>query len=212
MIKDSLLRFQKEQKYLIFDTETCNLNLVSQDNLPWEFAWWIVTLDNVIAKRTCLLKWDNIRVGDVAARMTGYYTRDFSTAEKPEDVLAEFDALYYDPQYIPVAHNGLGFDVYIHKTFRTVLGKKADYSPLERFIDTNLYAKAMKLGIEIPEEDRLSFQYKLKSFRQRGLKTSVQALCTEWGYEYDLEQAHNADYDNGRLYLILQKLIKTIEI
>ena len=35
---DDLLRFKKDLKFVIFDFETCNLNLL-QDNDPWQLSF-----------------------------------------------------------------------------------------------------------------------------------------------------------------------------
>ena len=42
-----LLRFNKAQKYMIFDFETCSLNLGSLENKPWQLAFLIIENDKI---------------------------------------------------------------------------------------------------------------------------------------------------------------------
>jgi hypothetical protein len=36
-----MLKDDKKQKYICFDFETCNLNLLSPDNKPWQLSYII---------------------------------------------------------------------------------------------------------------------------------------------------------------------------
>ena len=47
-MNESLLRFKRNQKYIIFDTETEGLNLIKSK--PWQAAWIVVEGDRVIKK------------------------------------------------------------------------------------------------------------------------------------------------------------------
>ena len=40
-MNNHLLRFKKNKKYIVFDYETCGLNLASLDNKPWQLAFLI---------------------------------------------------------------------------------------------------------------------------------------------------------------------------
>jgi len=214
---ENLLRFRKNQKFLLFDTETCNLNLVSDKNVPWEYAWLLCTQDKILESQEYLVQWPDIPISDEAARITGFYQKQHRIpleGKSPEFVLNHFESLLYDESVIPVAHNGFGFDVYIHNIHRKLLGKEEDYSYMPRLLDTNLVAKALKLRVPVPkdEESLESFQYKLYDHVQKGVKTSIRALCADYGFEYDELQAHAALYDVGLMRQILNKLIYEVEI
>ncbi len=221
MIGNELLRFQKDQKYLLFDYETCNLNLCWEKNLPWEYAAWLVTSEKIIEKYIVLINWElmgkRIEVGDQAALLTGYYMkypRLLAEGKHPLEVINEIDKHMYDPNIIPVAHNGLGFDVYIHNTHRRLTGKPTDYSYVKRFLDTNLIAKGLKLEVPLPNnlKDLRSYQYKLYSHIVKGVKTSVKAVCEDFQIPYDETRAHDAEYDCSLLYEILKQLLWKVEI
>lgn len=214
---ENLLRFKKDQKFLLFDTETCNLNLLSTRNVPWEYAWMVCTQKEIISKEEYLVQWPEIPISDDAARITGFYAKQHRIpleGKSPEFVLARFEKLLYDEDIIPVAHNGLGFDVYMHTIHRRLCGKEENYSYIPRFLDTNLVARAKKLKVPVPEDptQRLAWQYKLYANPVKGIKTSIRALCGDYGIEYDEMKAHAAPYDVELLRQILWKLIYEVEI
>ena len=66
-MKESLLRFKKNQKYLLFDYETCNLNLVS-NNKPWQLAFLVVENNKIIESKDYWLKWNDLTVSPEAAQ------------------------------------------------------------------------------------------------------------------------------------------------
>ena len=59
-MKEKLLRFQNEQKYLLFDYETCNLNLIS-GNKPWQLAFMVVEKNKIVDQKDYWLKWDDLQ-------------------------------------------------------------------------------------------------------------------------------------------------------
>jgi len=219
MIGENLLRFNRKQKYLLWDTETASLNLQAKNNLPWEYGWILMTLDGIIEEKEYHVKWPQLKTGEMKIRklvddMTGF-SRKFENYDNwtaPEVVLDEFEKHLYDPSVIPIAHNGLGFDVYMHNTHRKVLGRESDYSYIERFIDTNAVAKGWKLQYNWEGKNRIAAQYQLLDHRVRGMKTSIKALCKEFGIEYDVDRAHHATYDVSLMNQIFRKLINLTEI
>ena len=59
---DTLLRFNKNQKYIVFDTETEGLNLIN--SRPWQIAWLVVKGDKIQEKHDKFIHWPNINVSD----------------------------------------------------------------------------------------------------------------------------------------------------
>ena len=210
----SLLRFNRDQNYMVFDFETCNLNLASLDNKPWQLSFIVAEKGRVTEKLDYWLKWDNLKMSPEAAKITGWTKRKYeSKAVDPSEPLKHFEKYLYDDSYIKVAHNGLGFDVYIHGIYRELLGKKRDFSYLKNFIDTNCLAKAIKANIDYDKNhDLLSWQYKLTQFRKKGLKTSLAQCCKDYDVSFDPKKLHDALYDIQKNYEVFQKLIWNIEI
>ena len=214
MIGENLLRYNKTQRYLIFDCETCNLNLMDTQNVPWQWSWVDCTIQNVINKGNAFVKWPVINISLKVAQMTGFYQHTIDEEGiPPEEALERLDALIYDPQYRLIVHNGLNFDVFLHNIHRRLVGKPTDYSYLDRLIDTNALARAIKLEAKPQkDEDLLAFQYKFANDRTKGIKSSIESLCKEFDIYYDFEAAHDARWDVETLTKIWQKLVWQIEI
>lgn len=219
MIGENLLRFNRKQKFLAYDTESISLSLSSENNIPWEYGWILFNQEGIIEEKEYQLKWPKlgsgeIVVGSVVDQLTGFYRKfeNYENWSDPTTVLDEFEEMLYDDSIIPVAHNGLGFDVYLHNTHRKVLGRPSDYSYIPRFLDTNALAKGWKLQYNFEGKNMIAAQYQLLDHRVRGMKTSVKALCKELNFDYDLSRAHSGLYDCHKLREILLYLIKTVDI
>ena len=214
MIGDNLLRFKPHQKYVVFDCETCNLNLLDVRNCPWQWGWKVCTLKETISESDYLVQWPEIAISKDAQELTGFYQRRVDEEGKsPEFVLAEFEKVLYDPQYLLIAHNALNFDVYLHQIHRKLLGKPINYDYLPRLLDTNALARAWRLNSHPKEgEDRLSFQYKFANLYVKGIKTSLRVLAPEFNIEYDAKAAHDAMYDVRVLHQVWQQLVYKLEI
>ena len=213
MNPDSLLRYDKDQKYMIADCETCHLNLVWPDNKPWQWAWLIATQDNILEEHNYYVKWDKLRVSKKARELTGYTDEKIDQFGKsPKEVLDILDSYIYDETYKLVMHNGLNFDAYIHQIHRRACGKKTDYSYLPRFYDSNYLIKGYKRGVQPrPGESLLAYQYRLCNTPMRGIKTSIETLCKEYGFPYS-KGAHDAIEDVKMLKPIWKKTLQQVEI
>jgi len=212
-MKEQLLRFNNKQKYMVFDFETCSLNLCRKNNKPWQLGFILCEGDKVKKEYDFLIKWDNLEVSADAAKITGFNRKKYDKeAVEPEKVLEFMERYLYDPAYIKLGHNLLGFDVYIHSIFRRALGKKPDYSYLNNLIDTLCIAKAIHKDIKPPKDKLLSWQYKLTSFRQRGMKASITALCKSYDLKFDQRKLHDAIYDVKMNYQIFRRQIWEVEI
>lgn len=210
MIGANLLRFNTEQRYLMWDVETEGLNLFT--SRPWEISYAICTakaIESIVVRR---LNWPNLRVSDEAARITRFNMADhLKRAEDPMVVLKDFESLALDEQYLPAGHNIMGFDGYVYRTWRRALGLPDDISLHHRFIDTNCLFKGYKKGF-VPTGDRFVYQWKLLNYREKGLKSSLGVCCREFGIPYDERQAHDAKYDTQVNHAVLKELIWKIEI
>ena len=86
---EDLLRFKFNQKYVIFDTETEGLNLVTSK--PWQLAWIEAEGKKITKKQNRFLMWDDLNVSEDAAKITGFDKKDYlSKAEHPAVVFKEF--------------------------------------------------------------------------------------------------------------------------
>ena len=126
---EDLLRFKFDQKYVIFDTETEGLNLVSSK--PWQLAWIEAKGKKIIKKQNRFLMWEDLNVSEDAAKITGFSNKDYlSKAEDPAVVFKEFMDLISQDDVIVVGQNILGYDLYMLGVIARNLNTKIDYSSL----------------------------------------------------------------------------------
>lgn len=209
----NLIRFNKDKKFLVFDYETCNLNLVSKDNKPWQLAFLICSSSNILEKHNYLLKWDDLKISDEARKITGFSDSVYQKQSVcPSEVLDKFNSYLYNENYYIVGHNILNFDIYIHNIHQNLCGKPTDYSYLDRCIDTNCLAKAMSLEIEYNQSNLLFWQMKLTNLHRKGIKTNLMSLCEKYKIPFDPKKLHDALYDIEKNFEVFKKLIWSHEI
>lgn len=213
-MKENLLRFKNKQKYIVFDFETCSLNLASFSNKPWQLAFNVYDSGKLIDSQDYFIKWDDLNLSEGARRVTNFnHDLYVSKAVDASGVLSHFEKYLYDPSFLILGHNLLGFDIYIHNIFRKLLGEKTDYSYLPRVLDTLCLAKACHKGIEpCKGEDIFSWQMKLNSFHERGMRLNLAACCKKYGISLDPSRLHDAQYDIQKNYEVFQKIIWELEI
>ena len=118
-MNNDLLRFKKDLNLIVFDYETCNLNLGLDTNKPWQLAFLVIEGGKVTERVDYRLKWDDLEVSPEAAKITGFnkekHDRD---AIDPKIALDHFEKYLYNESFIKAGHNILGFDVYIHNIHR----------------------------------------------------------------------------------------------
>ena len=214
-MKEKLLRFQNEQKYLLFDYETCNLNLIS-GNKPWQLAFMVVEKNKIVDQKDYWLKWDDLEVSPEAAKITGFTKSKYNKkASDPLQALEHFERYLYDDSYIKVGHNLLGFDVYMHNLHRKLVDKnlKPDFSYMNQLVDTLCLAKALKKQIKLSKEDNfLAWQYRLNHLIERGLSCNLKQCCKDFDVDFDEKRLHDALYDINVNYEVFKKMIWEIEI
>tara|TARA_R100000008_G_C3557163_1_gene153877 strand:+ start:226 stop:711 length:486 start_codon:yes stop_codon:yes gene_type:complete len=161
-----------------------------------------------------MIKWPTLNISPEAAKICRFSRAQYN--KKSTDataILSEFEKYLYDPSYLIIGHNLLGFDVYIHNIYRKLLKKESDYSYINRVIDTNCIAKAAKEQIKKSKKEPLiNWQYKLNEFRKRGLKTNQKQLLKEYDIKFDENKLHDARYDIEMTFKIFNKLIWEVEI
>jgi DNA polymerase III epsilon subunit-like protein len=210
-MQSNLLRFQKNQKYLIFDTETESLNLFK--SRPWQISWVVAEGDRVLKHEDRFLFWEDLKMSDGAAKITRFDRVAWSKkAEDPIKVLADFDKYLYDPEYILLGANLFGFDIFQHNNARRESGLKTDYSYINRIIDVQALQKGIYMGLKSLPENRTAWHYQMQNFRQGGMKTSVKHLCSVYDIDYDENKAHDSLYDNWLVFQIFRKQIFAIEV
>jgi len=208
---ESLLRFDKNQKYLVFDTETEGLNLIR--SRPWQVAWLVVEGGKILEKHDMFLDWPNLDVSAGAAKITGFTMKEYNKRkESPRKVWEKFSKHLYDEDTFIVGQNLLGFDVYMVNIWRELMKLEADYSYVERIIDTRALAVAIAKDIPVDKDDFISWQYRLINHRERKLKTSQAFLLKKYNIDHDPKRLHDALYDIEMNFKVFRKQLFDLEI
>lgn len=214
-----LLRFKKNNR-IVFDFESFNLNLGSEEiNRPWQLGWLIIENEKVVEANEDWIFWEDFKeiMSEDAAKITGFNADTYlSKASDPLPILAKFNQYLYDPNYLIVAANPHGFDVYLHNLWQRYHGIKTDFSYLERLICIQNLHKARVLEHGLPKvgsKDWAAFSYKLYNHKEKGLKTNLKFLASEYNIEYDETKHHvSALYDVELTDKIFKEQIKKIDI
>jgi DNA polymerase III alpha subunit (gram-positive type) len=206
-----LLRFKRDQNYIVFDAETEGLNLVY--SRPWQCSWVVCRGNRIISSHDHFIAWDDLQVSPDAARVTGF---DKSLYERrAEDAERVFELLFqhlYDPSFLIIGQNILGFDVYMINIWRKLIGLRSDYSFMDRVIDTKSLSTAIFKDILPDKSNFLSWQYKMLHIRERGLKTNQAFMLKHYDIPHDPKMLHNSLYDVEMTFEIFKKQIYNIEI
>ena len=209
---EDLLRFKFNQRYVIFDTETEGLNLVTSK--PWQLAWIEAEGKQIKKKQNRFLMWEDLNVSEDAARVTGFdYKSYVKQAEDPAIVYKEFIDLINQDDVIIIGQNLLGYDIYILGVIARQLGLKIDYSFVNRIFDTKAIATALAKGNKTPDNDDFaSWQIKWLNYRERGLKSNQKYLLEYYDIDFDPKKLHDALYDIEKNFEIFLKQIWELEI
>ncbi len=209
---EDLLRFKFDQRYVIFDTETEGLNLVSSK--PWQLAWIEAKGKKITKKQNRFLMWEDLNVSEDAARITGFSKEDYiAKAEDPAVVFKEFMDLISKDDVIVVGQNILGYDLYMLGVIARNLNIKIDYSFAKRCFDTKAIATAIAKDSKNPDkEDFLAWQLRYLNYRERGLKSSQKFLLQHYDIDFDEKKLHDALYDIEKNFEIFQKQLWELEI
>lgn len=197
-MESELIRFNTTDRFLFVDAETFNLNLNYRFNNAWQIGLLMFKGKDIIRERDFIINWrGEYEMSDGARKITGY------TEEKveqegitPEEGLAILDKALNATNYL-LFHNGLGFDQYIINAFYKKLGKEPfDFSKLKGIFDTLPIARGIALNIHpSPNEDLLTYQYKMLNKRSKGIKLTLGALGKQYGVDYDESGLHDAGND-----------------
>ena len=127
-------------------------------------------------------------------------------------VWSKFEKYIFDPQYIVVGQNLLGFDVYMIAALQRMLGQTPDYSYLPRIYDTRALAKAYREELDRPKGNLLSWQYKIINDRTLKAKVSQNQLLKFFDIDFDEDKLHDALYDIKMCYQVFLKLKKHMDL
>lgn len=209
------LKYDSSQKYVIFDYETCNLNLLSLDNKPWNLGIVLAQGKEILSVKNIYIKWENIYIPEIVKQLTKFNQETYNKESiPPEQAINELEKYLLNPEYRIIGHNILNFDIYIHNTFRKLVGRPQNWSFLDRCIDTNALSKAFKLDAKL--DSNISFynwQMKHLGYHARGLKSNLAYMCKELDIQIDENSGHfhSGAFDCVQSFYVFLGLLKHYE-
>jgi len=199
------------QKYIVFDTETEGLNLFSSKT--WQLSWIVCQGNKILETHDEFIAHKELNIPRVVKKLTGFDWDTYNSRSRSlEKVWNKFEKYLFDPQYIIVGQNLLGFDVYMIANLQRLLGQQPDYSYLPRIYDTRALGKAYREELQKPKGDFLSWQYKIINDRSLKAKVSQNQLLKFFDIEFDESKLHDALYDIQMCFQIFLKLKKHMDL
>ena len=155
----------------------------------------------------------NLNIPEVVKKLTGFDWKKYEKKSKSlSEVWSKFEPYLYDPQYVIVGQNLLGFDVYMLAILQKMLGQEPDYSYISRIYDTRALAKAYRENLDKPKGNLLSWQYKLINDRSLKAKVSQGTLLKFFDIDHDHSKLHDALYDIKMCFEIFCELKKRMSL
>ena len=209
---DQLLRFNFRQKYLTFDFESRNLAISNET--PWQIGYILAEGKFVKKEIERKIFWPDYEVKPEIAAMNHFDRFQYEKeARDPVEVLDEFESYLYDPEYLVISMNGLGFDCFLHNNWRKALGRKTDYSWMSRHIDILATFRAIMAGAKNPpKDDLLAWQYTFLHNRDKKVRASLSAQMKHFGLHYDTTLSHNALVDVRYTFEVFWKHLYELDI
>lgn len=211
---ENLLRYDKKQRFLVIDTETEGLNLVF--HRPFQLSWVLATQDAILDTQDRYVLFNDLRMSEGAAKITRFDWVNYKKkAETPNVVASDFFKLLNDPSIIVVCQNLFNFDCLMIKRLQQISGLPVDFSYLSRCIDTKCLSIAILKELKFDSNSNdcfLTWQWKLNSVIEKGLKTNQKFMLDRYKIPHDPERLHEALYDVTMLLEIFKKQIWEIEV
>jgi DNA polymerase III epsilon subunit-like protein len=201
---------------IIFDYEAENLNLALCR--PWQLAWRIEEKGKETIRKERWIDIHDLNVSEGAAKVTGFTYDKWHAKKVPaKQVVDEIEADFFDdPDTTFVAHNGMGYDIYIKGNLYSYVGRKFDPKRMVlKFRDTLSMARARALELTPPPfgtPEFALFQYRMLAAHQKGMKVTLSALCEEFNVPFDRAKTHDALYDVDLNAIIDNKLIYALDL
>lgn len=209
---ENLLRFNFRQKYICLDTETNSLAL--NGTVPWQAGYILAEGKQIKKEVERKIWWPDYEISDQVAMLNHFDRQTYNgEARDPKEVLDELEAYLYDPEYLVITMNGLGYDCFIINNWRKKLGRKTDYSWMDRHIDILATFRAIMAGAKTPpKDDLLAWQYTFLNNRDKKVKASLSAQLKHYGLEYDANLHHDPIWDVRATFQVFWKHLYELEI
>lgn len=211
MIDSDQLRHQRINA-IVLDFESESLNHFRAR--PWQASWLVIENNQIVSEHDHFIWWDNLEISKKAAEVTRFNYDLYKQKAKPgEPILEELESYLYNPKYLFIGYNNLGFDAMIHQVFRRQFAKSPDYSFIPRTFDVLCLARSHKLKKPYNKEWNLTaWQFSLLEQYSRKIKCGLGTLAKDFKLNFDDSDAHDAIYDVRMTWSVFRELLKVCDI
>lgn len=210
-----------DQKICVYDFETRNLNISHRiedvnSNKAWQLGWINSSGSKIISENEYYIDVPNLNLSDVVRKLTNFDAEKYKREKKSAtEVWEKFKKVLYDPEYILVGQNILGFDIFLCDILAKQAGERVDYSKfLDRVYDTRAFGLAYKNNIEKPQRgSMLEWQFKILNDKTLKGKVSQTALLKDLGITSSDESSRHSSLTDCRDTLaIFNELKKRLKL
>lgn len=194
------------QDFLVFDAETESTNL--RFSRPWQFAAVEYKAGRPIKQHEIWIDIPNLKVGDGAARVTGFTYDKWNSKKIPlDDACSQIKEILTGNKVL-VGHNVLGFDIYQIRNLFLETGVDIGWNWINKIVDTHCLARAVHYQWTPPKDNYefMLWQYKLLHKFERGVKSNLGHMAREYSLDFDYTKMHDALYDVGVNGQVFQKI------
>lgn len=209
------------QKISTFDYETRHLGLGHRiedpnANKAWQLGWINSIGSKIISENEYYIDVPNLNLSDLVKKLTNFDAEKYKNQKKSAtEVWEKFKKVLYDPEYILVGQNILGFDGFLCDILAKQAGERVDYSLFyDRMYDTRAFGLAYKNNIEKPQRgSMLEWQFKILNDKSLKGKVSQTALLKDLGITSSDESArHSSLCDCRDTLMIFNELKKRLKL
>lgn len=210
-----------DQKICTFDFESRHLGLShriedNNSNKAWQLGWINATGSRITSENEYYIDVPNLELSDVVKKLTNFDQVKYNKSKKsPTEVWEKFKKVLYDPEYILVGQNLLGFDIFLCDILAKQAKERVDYSRfLDRIYDTRAFGMAYKNTIEKPQRgSMIEWQFKILNDRSLKGKVSQTALMKDLGItSVDEGSRHSSLTDCRDTLAIFTELKKRMQL
>lgn len=209
------------QKICVYDFESRHLGLGHRiedpnSNKAWQLGWINSIGSKIISENEYYIDVPNLNLSDLVKKLTNFDAEKYHKQKKSAtEVWEKFKKVLYDPEYILVGQNLLGFDIFLCDILARQAKERVDYSKfLDRIYDTRAFGLAYKNNLEKPQRGSiLEWQFKILNDRSLKGKVSQTALLKDLGItSSDESSRHSSLCDCRDTFAIFCELRKRLSL
>lgn len=198
---------------ITWDLETEHLNLGL--SRPWQCSYVVSDNKKIIRHEDMYIDIHDLNISNEAARVTKFDREKYDKLKIPaKQAVNKIKKDFFSADRL-IAHNGLGYDIYILANLFDYVGEKLDFSEiLYKMRDTLCISRAQHFNSPPPKDinEFMCWQYRHLHKFDKSFKGTLTACCERNGIEVDKSRTHDSLYDTEIGYKLFKQLEYTLEL